>query len=256
MPDSIMNVDILGNVATCVIHRPPVNAFDYAAMKEITQHLHDLAANESLSVVVIKGEGRGFSAGADLRASSNDRQTYSAQDRESTTTGFFRAFYGLPCATIAALHGYAVGAGLGIASLCDIRIATEDTIFSMPEIKWGVSVGGGGSKITRLGVRTGVVRELLLTGREFSAAEAHDTGLIDYVVASRADLDAKVDGLVAQLADKDVTALRLVKLALNVAEKEGEWERGYIATKPLAEQLSGHMNSTELFDSFQAVRRS
>lgn len=80
------------------------------------------------------------------------------------------------------MHGFAVGAGLVLASMCDIRLASQSCMFSMPEIAVGISVAGGGAQMRRLGLREGFIRDLILNGHKIDTAVAAREGLIDHVL--------------------------------------------------------------------------
>jgi enoyl-CoA hydratase/carnithine racemase len=146
------------------------------------------------------------------------------------------ALYDFPAITLCVIHGFAIGAGVSIATLSDMRIATTDSKFSMPEIDWGLSVASGGARIRRAGVRTGRVREILFSGRNFSGEEAAEMGLVDYAVAPD-ELDAKVVELEGIFGKKDPRSVRIMKAGLNAAERAGDWERGHVASYEFTVQM-------------------
>jgi enoyl-CoA hydratase/carnithine racemase len=228
------------NIARVVIDRPPANALNLDLWKELRDVFRELGDHGDISVGVLTGTGRGFSAGADLKVVSEE-ETPSGLGENSLAvheiaSETYESLYGLPCAMVCGIHGYAIGAGLGLATLCDIRIASAESVFSMPEINFGISVGGGGAHIQRLGVPTGRIREMMLTGRQFCATEALDMGLIDHV-APDGELDASLSKIVDDLAAKDPLALRTMKAGLNVAERSPDWAAGYRATHEMSAAL-------------------
>ncbi len=236
MSYSTFEMSITDNVVRIRLNRPPVNAVSDQMYEELRDVFQMLVTREDISVGVISAAGRGFSAGRD----TNDKRPVSAEAREDShhlSMSMFKALYEAPVAMVCAIHGFAVGAGLSIAAMADIRVASREAIFSMPEINIGISVGGGGSKIRRLGVPTGRFRELLMTGRNFSADEAMAMNLVDYVV-ERDQLESRVEALVAQLASKRPTSLRLMKQGINAAEHAVHWEEAYEATVPISIALA------------------
>lgn len=147
---------------------------------EIMEHLADYAADvasrkDEVRVVVITGTGRGFVAGADIAGYHGVGQTeFDGFQRRSRAT--FDAIAALPQITICAINGYALGGGFELAMCCDFILVNEKTKLGLPEIKLGLLPGGGGTQ--RLPRLVGPMRakEMLLTGRMITAAEAVEYG--------------------------------------------------------------------------------
>lgn len=147
---------------------------------EIMEHLADYAADvasrkDEVRVVVITGTGRGFVAGADIAGYHGVGQTeFDGFQRRSRAT--FDAIAALPQITICAVNGYALGGGFELAMCCDFILVNEKTKLGLPEIKLGLLPGGGGTQ--RLPRLVGPMRakEMLLTGRMITAAEAVEYG--------------------------------------------------------------------------------
>jgi len=161
-------------VATITIDNPPVNALTNALRGALMAALGEAAARPGLSALVLRGAGRSFVSGADLREMEGPRPTPSTADLAMALEEF-------PVPVVAALHGHVLGGGLELALGCAHRVATETTRFGLPELSLGILAAGGGvQRLTRLLGMAGAL-ELVLGGVTLSAAEALDRGLIDAV---------------------------------------------------------------------------
>lgn len=181
------------------------------------------------TVVIVGGEGRAFSAGFDLRE-------FAAVSSDDTTTARATADLGrlmagaldrMRAVTIAAIHGPCVGGGVVLAAACDLRIAADDTRFSIPEVDLGIPLAWGGIPRLVREIGPALTRELVLTCRPFDAVEAKSAGFVNRVVPL-GELDRAVDELARQLAAKAPFVLRATKRHVNealddVATTAGAW---------------------------------
>lgn len=187
-------------VAQVTMSRPAVfNAFDEAMIAELDAAFARLQGDASVRVIVLAGEGKHFSAGADLqwmqRASQATRE-WNLQDARKFASMLAR-IEAAPKPTVARVHGAALGGGVGLACACDIAIAAEDASFSVSEARFGILPAVIGPYVTNaVGKRQ--ARRLALTTARIDAAEALAMGLVQQVVPAAA-LDAAVDATVAQL---------------------------------------------------------
>jgi len=191
--------DLDGPVATVTLCRPQVlNAQTPALWADLREFGRTLPGD--VRVVVLRGEGRAFSAGLDTKAASSMLGEIAAPpDADDRIAGFQEAFSWLrrpALISIAAVHGHSIGAGFQLALACDFRVVADDVSFSMAEIKLGLVPDLGGTK--RLVELVGYARalELCVTGRRVAAAEASQIGLAN-VVVPRAELDDAVKDLTA-----------------------------------------------------------
>lgn len=187
-----------------------------------TQTLTELVAaarwfddRPEVTVVVVAGNGRAFSAGADLAAFTGAEQGAGAM-RAAADAGrrMADAIEAMPAVTVARLHGHCVGGGLVLAAACDLRVAAEDTRFSIPEVDLGIPLAWGGIPRLVREIGPALTKELVMTCRPFGAAEAKAAGFLNRVVAA-ADLDAEVEELVGQLLGKSGLTLRATKAHTN-----------------------------------------
>ena len=186
-----------------------LNTLNRALMSEIIETGARLAADPELRLVVLTGAGeRAFVGGADIGE-------IAALDRDgahSFITAVHRccdSFRRLPAPVIARIDGYALGAGLELACACDLRVASDRSIFGMPEVRIGIPSVVEAALLPKL-IGQGRARRLLLTGEMIGAAEALSWGLVDVVVPP-VELDAAVEHLTCQILAAGRNALRLQK---------------------------------------------
>jgi len=170
-------------IARITFNRPEVlNAFHIPMIEEIQQAAKEAAEDDSVVVLVYRGAGRAFCAGRDFK--------YSGKLQTGDPEGWYawrRRFHGTgpetwlhPKATIAQVHGYALGGGQNLAAACDITIAAEDARFGYPEARYGLLFGGMHIWNWLMGPKK--TKEYVFTGRNFGAREAMMHGLVNQVV--------------------------------------------------------------------------
>ncbi len=210
---SELNVSIDGGIARMQLDRPDVlNALSPSLLESIIGACGDLMERTDANVVVLEGAGRSFSSGADLPAFSRQLE---AGSRDAADLGrrAADALSTLPQITIAAIHGHCVGGGVVMAAACDLRIATDTSRFSIPEVDAGIPLAWGGmGHLVRLVGETRAV-ELVLSCRPFGTEEALHAGFVTRA-ASEAEFAREVSTLAASIAGKPSAVLRLVKQQL------------------------------------------
>jgi len=182
-----INVSIDGAVARLVLARPErLNALSLRLMGEIIVATDWLDRQPGTRVVIVSGAGRSFSAGFDLADFDNVAATdVDWADRDANAQLGRRtadAIESMRPVAIAAMHGHVIGGGLVLAAACDLRVAADDTRFSIPELDLAIPLSWGG--IPRLVRELGpaLTKELVMTCRPFTAAEAHARGFLNRVV--------------------------------------------------------------------------
>lgn len=187
-------------VAQVTMSRPAVfNAFDEAMISEMEAAFTQLAGDPSVRVIVLAGEGRHFSAGADLqwmqRASTASRE-WNLNDARRFAA-MLACIESCPKPTVARVQGAALGGGVGLACACDMAIAADNASFAVSEARFGILPAVIGPYVVNaVGKRQ--ARRLALTTTRISAAEALAIGLVQQVVALDA-LDAALDAAIAEL---------------------------------------------------------
>jgi methylglutaconyl-CoA hydratase len=198
-PAVLRSVDARG-VATVTLNRPEVNnAYDDALIGGLHEAMDELGAHPGLRAVVLRGAGKHFQAGADLKWITRVAGQ-SAQENERVSRATALAVHRLntlPVPTLALVQGGCFGGGTGIVAACDIVIAADSAVFSIAETRWGLMAGIILPQLAdAIGARQ--VRRYALSGERFGAQEARRIGLVHEVVAL-ADLQAEGERHVGQL---------------------------------------------------------
>ena len=199
-------------VAQLTMARPAVfNAFDEVMIAEMDAAFARLLADDTVRVIVLAGDGKHFSAGADLqwmqRASTASREWNLADARQFA--GMLARIESAPKPTVARVQGAALGGGVGLVCACDIAIAADDTSFSVSEARFGILPAVIGPYVTNaVGKRQ--AKRLALTTERIGAAEALAMGLVQKVVGLD-EIDAAVDTTVKQLLAGGPGAQREIK---------------------------------------------
>lgn len=230
-------------VATCVFSRPPVNAVSYQVYEDLAALTRHVAGDETIRAVVLAApdEARAWCGGADL----ND---FVGMDRAARESRYARintilpAFERLDRPVIAAIAAPAVGIGVILAALCDMRIAAADAHFSCSEIRYSLVAGGGGLFRT-LNMPEGKAREMLFTGRRFTAAELEGTGFFNYVLP-RAQVMERSLALAREIAVQSLPAIRARKRA-SVGLEGRSWTTAYLDAQALSAELTGGKDGQE-----------
>jgi 2-(1,2-epoxy-1,2-dihydrophenyl)acetyl-CoA isomerase len=172
------------------------------------------AGQEGARVVVLAGRGRAFCSGHDLKEVLPPETVLATRLRVDQIQDVTRAIRRFPGPVIAAVHGYALGAGCEFALGCDLVVAGEDAQFGFPEVSVGLSVTGGISRLLPLLVGPVRAKELLLLGDRFTAARALELGLVNRVTAAGQHEQAAAE-MAARLRDQPPLSLALAKQALD-----------------------------------------
>jgi len=213
-------------VAEVVLDRPPVNALNSAGWNALAAEIAGLGERPAVRVILIRGEGRGFCAGVDIKELAAEPGLIVAVNAGNHAT--FKAVHLNRVPVIAAVHGFVLGGGIGICGAADIVIAAEDASFGLPEIDRGAM--GGAAHLQRMfGVQK--TRYLFFTGEMVGANEALRLGAIERVVP-RERLRETALQVAAKIAAKSPAMVRIAKEALtgiedgNLEDKY-RWEQGF-----------------------------
>jgi enoyl-CoA hydratase/carnithine racemase len=207
-----------GSVGTITLNRPERrNAFTFGMVREWAELLRDVRTDDAVRVVVLTGAGdKAFCSGIDLGSISNAHASLTPLERKSQLHDEIHqvalALEALDKPVIASINGAAVGAGLDMALMCDLRIAARSARLSEGYIKVGLTPGDGGAYYLPRLVGTAKALELLLTGDMVGADEAHRIGLVNRVVDD-AELGSATRALAEQIAGAPPVTVRMIKRA-------------------------------------------
>jgi cyclohexa-1,5-dienecarbonyl-CoA hydratase len=207
-PYRFLRLDAGDTAARLTLARPPLNILTIEMLEELGDALDRVAALAETRALVLAAEGKAFSAGVAVEDHLGDRV-------KPMLEAFHRIFHllrALPCPTVAAVQGAALGGGAELATFCDFVIASETATLGQPEIKVGIFPPVAAVHYPN---RIGLARtlQLLLTGEVIGAREAERIGLVDRVVPA-AQLDAAVEETLAKLRDKSRAVLALTRRAV------------------------------------------
>jgi enoyl-CoA hydratase/carnithine racemase len=213
-------VEVDGRIGRVTLNRPDkLNALSRQLMSEIVELGAWLKLRDDIRVVILSGAGRSFSAGFDL----NDFSSASAGESPRIAADLGRlatnALTDVPQLTIAAVHGHCVGGGVVFVAACDLRVATTETTFIIPEVDLGIPLAWGGIPRLVREIGPALTKELVLTCRPFDAAEAKSIGFINRVVDPE-NLDFTVTELAENLASKTLYSLHSTKQQVNAVMEE------------------------------------
>jgi enoyl-CoA hydratase len=206
-------------IATIKLNRPKVlNAMNKKLWVDVQNALEDAKNDAAVKALVITGEGRAFSTGADLKESKTrtlDAYREYLEELQEASRKIIR--FEKP--TIAAINGYALGSGYELALACDIRIAAEEAQIGSPEAKVTSSITGGAFRLVQDLIGPGKAKELLFTGEYIDGKEAERIGLVNEAVPL-AELDSEVHRMAEKIAANSAISLKMIKKGLQMARGE------------------------------------
>lgn len=208
--------DVEDGVATLTIDRPKtLNALDIPSLLEMEDAIQRVVRDGSIKVLVITGAGdKAFIAGGDIADLNSRHAIKHRYEFAAVIHRVFNMVAEMEKPTIAAINGYALGGGTELLCACDLRIASDNAKFGVPEINLGIFPGGGGSQRLTRQIPLCKAKELLFTGDMITAEEAQRIGLINRVVPKERLAEA-VKELANKLAAKAPVALGLLKSVIN-----------------------------------------
>jgi 2-(1,2-epoxy-1,2-dihydrophenyl)acetyl-CoA isomerase len=213
-PDMVVDYELDQSVARIYLNRPHrLNAVVPGLTDGLVTALRQ-AGQDGARVIVLAGRGRAFCSGHDLKEPVPSETVLATRLRVEQIQDVTRAIRRFPGPVIAAVHGYALGAGCEFALGCDLVVAAQDAQFGFPEVSVGLSVTGGISRLLPLLVGPVRAKELLLLGERFGAARALEFGLVNRVAPAGQHEQVAAE-LAARLRDQPEFALAVAKQALD-----------------------------------------
>ncbi|PKR84254.1 enoyl-CoA hydratase [Heyndrickxia camelliae] len=223
------------HVAIVTIHRPPANALASGLLEELSKVLDQIEANKEIRVVILHGEGRFFSAGADIKEFTTIKTEEDFGKLGQKGQDLFERMERFPKPIIAAIHGAALGGGLELAMACHIRLVTETAKLGLPELQLGLVPGFAGTQRLPRYVGSAKAMEMLFTSEPITGTEAVKWGLANHAYAEE-ELIPKAKELALKIAKKSPVSIAAAIELLNY----GKTDHFYKGVKRESE-LFGHV---------------
>ncbi len=247
--EAVVSYQVTDGIAVITLNRPHrLNAVVPELVEGLCTALNTARADQ-VGACVLTGAGRAFCSGHDLKQEAEPISEDEDRRRLQRVQDVTRTVRQAPFGVIAAVHGYALGAGCEFALCCDLIVASRDAIFGFPEVSVGLGVTGGISRLLPLTVGPAKAKELVLLGERFSAAEALRLGLINRLTEPGEQLAVATE-LAVTLRDRPRRALARAKLALDLGPEHGI-EAAYEAEIANALALHNAPDATQAAAAFQ-----
>lgn len=215
-----LTVHLDGPIARVELNRPNrLNALSHVLLNEIVELSAWMHTRDDIKVATLTGSGRAFSAGFDLDDFASKSSGGSARDGADLGRRATNAWTDVPQLTVVGVHGHCVGGGVVLVGACDIRFAADDAVFSIPEVDLGIPLAWGGIPRLVREIGPALTKELVLSCRPFTPAEAKSIGFINDVVRP-SELNARVEAFAQSVAAKPSYALRITKQQVNAVAEE------------------------------------
>jgi methylglutaconyl-CoA hydratase len=211
-----LEIQITKQVATIWLNRPEIrNAFNEVMISELIKAFNEVSSREEVRVIVLRGRGKSFCAGADLNWMRDVAgYGYEQNFKESLQlSDCFYTIYNCPKPTIAVVHGAAIGGANGLLSACDMAVCDDETVFSLSEVKIGIVPACISPYVIKRVGEFGA-RELMLTGRRINGKEAERFRLVNKSLPA-VDLDAYLNDLITLLMSSGPKAMTQCKTLID-----------------------------------------
>jgi enoyl-CoA hydratase/carnithine racemase len=204
-----------GHIAHITLNRPHVlNVYNVRMRDELFEVMGAIKCDTEVHAVILRGAGeKAFCAGADLSEFLSAPPPTGAR-HVRWTRDVWGLFLSVPQPVIAALHGYVFGSGIEMAMCCDIRIASDNAVFGLPEVALGIIPAAGATQTVPRAIGPGRTLDMFLTGRRIAATEALEMKLVNRVVP-RSDLLPQAEALAEKIASFNQRAVQTLKQAVS-----------------------------------------
>lgn len=234
-------------VATITFNRPQaMNAMDLVMMEELGQCFEELQASADVQIVVLKGAGKAFSSGGDIKGMVQGN--LDIDEAMVLVSNYMRLLYTLPMITIAQVHGAAAGLGLSTALACDFVIAEETSKIAMNFIGIGLVPDGGGHFFMEERLGAVKAKQAIWQGEIMPGTKAHKIGLVDELVAEGL-LDETIEKMTVQLLQSPLLAMIASKKIINGSKLEqlNNVLQQESVTQPLMRRTADHLEGIQAF---------
>ncbi|RFU70700.1 enoyl-CoA hydratase [Peribacillus saganii] len=218
-----LSYSIEGHVAEVTIQKPPANALSSGLLEELSVIFDEFEMNESVRVILLKGEGKFFSAGADIKEFTTIGSGEEFAQLASKGQDLFERIETFSKPVLAAIHGAALGGGLELAMACHIRLVSENAKLGLPELQLGLVPGFAGSQRLPRYVGPAKAAEMLFTSEPITGTQAAQFGLANHAYTEE-ELFPKARELAAKIAKKSPLAIKAAIELLNYSKTESYYK--------------------------------
>jgi len=244
-----------GHIVWLTLNRPEKrNSMDFAFFEGIAANFEKFDKDPEIRAIIINAEGKGFTAGLDLVEAGDLLGNGSAASRDTTYRKIIELQESMNIIercrkpVIAAVHGHCIGGGVDLLCACDIRIASKDAIFSIRETRMAIIADLGTLQRLPHIIGEGWFRELALTGRDFPAKEALQTGFITRICENKEELEKEAYKIASSIAENSPLAVQGVKEVILFSRDNGV----YPGLKFVAQKNSAMLPSEDLIEAVGA----
>ena len=246
-----------GNIMTIRLNRPEVhNAMNAEMIAELTESFREIPKDKSVRLIVLRGNGKSFCAGADLNYMKSIAQ-FGFEENEKDgkkLAALFQAIYECPVPTLAVVHGAAYGGANGLLAACDMVVAEENTNFAFSEVKLGIAPATIAPFVIKHIGEFGA-KELMMTGKRFKGKEAEKWHLVNHAVVEN-ELEEAVSKLTKQILSSAPEAVKATKVLITKVVAEQSLERTINYTAKLIASLRASDEGQEGMAAFLEKRKA
>ncbi|WP_080876281.1 enoyl-CoA hydratase [Oceanobacillus timonensis] len=245
---SIIDFQVEEKIAYVSIKSPPANALSSQIITKLDALLTQIEKDNEAKVVVLRGEGKFFSAGADIKEFTSLQEASEYESLAKKGQDIFNRVEHFPLPVIASIHGAALGGGLELAMACHIRYATVHAKIGLPEMQLGIIPGFAGTQRLPRYVGNARAYEMILTGEPISGKQAEEWGLVNRAFAED-DLEKEVHQLAVKIAAKSKPGINRIMQLIPYANTS-QFEEGVNQEARLFGEIFGSADAAEGVSAF------
>lgn len=245
--------EVTGHVGVLTIQSPPANALSTNLLIDLGNRLDEIETDNNVKAIVLKGNGKFFSAGADIKEFTALQKASDYESLSEKGQQLFSRIEHYPVPVIAAVHGAALGGGLELAMACHIRITAENAKLGLPELTLGIIPGFAGTQRLPHYVGTAKAYEMILTGQPITGKEAEAAGLANQAVQDENVFDRAFE-LARAIAAKSKLSIDAVMELIPYAKTE-QFAKGVQEEAKAFGSIFGSEDATEGMQAFMEKRK-
>ncbi|WP_040981752.1 enoyl-CoA hydratase [Oceanobacillus jeddahense] len=245
---SVLDLKVEEKVAYLTIKSPPANALSQKIISKLDELLTQIEKEDEAKVVVLQGEGKFFSAGADIKEFTSLQEASEYETLAKNGQDIFDRVEHFPLPVIASIHGAALGGGLELAMACHIRYAAADAKIGLPEMNLGIIPGFAGTQRLPRYIGNARAYEMILTGEPISGEQAKEWGLVNRVFEAD-KLEKEVHQLARKIAAKSKLGINRIMQLIPYANTS-QFEEGVNQEARLFGEIFGSYDAKEGVSAF------